>query len=120
MHSRLPVQIGFSVSPWNAISEHLFVEGNVQFFGEGVRVEGAAGEIAVTHFERGYFAFAVVGAEDDAFGGFVFFYIYLIESDGALQKEIFDAAAIGAPAGAVDSDEFHGMGGLDYGIKRMS
>jgi len=46
----------------------LAVEGEVEFRGEFVGVEGTAGEEAVADLESGDFAAAVVDAEDEVFG----------------------------------------------------
>jgi hypothetical protein len=80
------------------------VEREIEFGGELDGVEGAAGEEVVAVLDGGDFAFAVIDAEDEVFGVGIVFDVDFTESDAAIFEEVFGAAAIGAPGGAVNGD----------------
>ena len=71
-----------------------------------MRVERAAGEKAAGYFEGGNFAAAIIYAQDDLFGAGRFVDIHFAKSDFAVAQEILHAAAIAAPAGTINCDNF--------------
>ena len=93
---------------WCAASKKLAVQGDVQFGGELLGVEGAAGEVAVADLDGGNFAAAVVDAEDQAFGFGIAIDHHFREFHTAFLHKGFRAAAIRAPYCGIHDDRFVG------------
>jgi len=75
--------------------------------GEPLGIEGTAGEVAVSDLQRWDATAAMIRTENNFLSFGIILNIDLTKRDAALLKERLGAAAIGAPAGAVNCDSFH-------------
>jgi len=83
------------------------IERNVQFLSKLMCAERTTSKVALANFQSRHLALAMICAEDDFFGFRILFDIHFVKCDGAFLEESFRAAAIGAPARAIDCDGFH-------------
>src|ERR1700739_2400135 len=82
---------------WAAASKKLAVQRDLQFGGELLGVERAAGEVAIANLDGGNFAPAVVDTQNQAFGFGIVVDHHFREPHYAFLHKRFRAAAIGAP-----------------------
>jgi hypothetical protein len=89
------------------ISAALWIEGNLKFLSELLRIKGTASKVASTYIKRWNDALAIIGFHNDGLSGWILFNIHFAKTHAAFLQKGFRAAAIGAPGGAVDGDGFH-------------
>lgn len=83
------------------------IQGKIQLFGELVRIERAAGEIAACNLDCGNLPAAIIRSQDNLFRFRLLVDIDFAEGYTPLAKELFRAAAVVAPEGAVNRDISH-------------
>jgi hypothetical protein len=85
------------------------IERDIEFVGELLSIERAAREIAVSNLQRGHPTAAVIRAQNNVFSFRVLLDVDFVKFDAALFEKGLGAAAVRAPACAVDCDLFHAM-----------